>query len=54
VPLRPDASDVEQRVFIDRKTARVKYQQLRDQAIQAQIPLLNANRFLILLGYPAR
>jgi hypothetical protein len=53
-PLRPNSTELEQRVFIDRKAAREKYLQLREQATQAQIPLLNSNRFLILIGHVVR
>ncbi|MHC5003673.1 MAG: hypothetical protein ACYTJ0_11160, partial [Planctomycetota bacterium] len=53
-PLRADPSPHETKVWIDKRTAHETYNALKRQAMDAQIPVLNANRFFVLTGYTAR
>ncbi|MBT8484138.1 MAG: hypothetical protein HKO59_06770 [Phycisphaerales bacterium] len=48
--LRPDASDAQTRIWVQQRAARQKYEDLFRSASEAQIPVLNANRFLVLIG----
>ncbi|MHC4947644.1 MAG: hypothetical protein ACYTG1_05215 [Planctomycetota bacterium] len=52
--LPPDAPEALINDFIRKRRAREKYDELFDQAREAQIPVLNANRFFILLGHTDR
>ncbi len=49
-PLRPDATDAQTRIYVSRRSARLRYEELFRRASEAQIPVLNANRFFVLLG----
>jgi hypothetical protein len=49
-PLPPDAEDVEFRSYLQQREAREQYDRLFEQASQAQIPVLNWNRFEVLTG----
>jgi hypothetical protein len=53
-PLRDDAPPHEVEIWVQRRTAYETYQRLKQQAGDAQIPVLNANRFFILTGYTVR
>jgi biopolymer transport protein ExbB/TolQ len=53
-PLRADASEVEVDIWVRRRQEVETYQRLFRQASEAQIPVLNANRFFILIGHTAR
>ena len=53
-PLRDNATDQELQLWIKRRQALEKYDQLFRQAREAQIPVLNANRFFILIGHTER
>jgi hypothetical protein len=53
-PSRADATPQEIKVWLDKRNAYQIYNTLKQQAIDAQIPILNANRFFILTGYTAR
>lgn len=53
-PLRSGATDRETRDWIERRQAVERYDQLFRQAREAQIPVLNANRFFILIGHTQR
>jgi multidrug resistance efflux pump len=53
-PLRPDASDAQTRIYMRQRAARLKYEELFARASEAQIPVLNANRFFILIGHTDR
>ena len=53
-PLRDNASNAEIEIWLEKKGAREKYQQLFNQAREAQIPVLNSNRFFILIGHTER
>ncbi len=53
-PLRQGASDREMRDWLERRRALERYEQLFRQAREAQIPVLNANRFFILIGHTQR
>jgi archaellum component FlaC len=50
LPLRADSSEAQTRVWVQKQAALVKYRELKRQASEAQIPVLNANRFFILIG----
>ena len=52
--LRLDAPQHETDLYLRKRRAYETYNQLKNQAIDAQIPVLNANRFFILTGYIAR
>lgn len=49
-PLPPDANDQQLADYIKRVQAFDTYQRLFRQATEAQIPVLNSNRFLVLIG----
>ena len=49
-PLPPDAEDVEFRSYLQQRESREQYDRLFEQASQAQIPVLNWNRFEVLTG----
>ena len=49
-PLRPDATDAQTRIYVSRRSARLRYEELFRRASEAQIPVLNANRFFVLIG----
>jgi hypothetical protein len=53
-PLRHDATAHEVEVWARKKQAHETYNQLKRQATDAQMPVLNANRFFILTGYTVR
>lgn len=53
-PLPTDASDAEYRAFMQARTAREVYDKLFNDAVEAQIPVLNWNRFQILTGQGLR
>jgi hypothetical protein len=48
--LRPGATEAQTRVWVSQRAARQQYEQLEQRASDAQIPVLNANRFFILIG----
>ena len=54
VPPPDDASAVVIADFIKKNEANAKYNELFRQAREAQIPVLNANRFFILIGHTDR
>ncbi len=49
--LAPDASERQIEIWVEKRNAYEKYLELMNQAIDAQIPVLNANRFFILTGH---
>jgi hypothetical protein len=49
-PLAPGATEAQFRDYVRQREARDRYMELFDQAREAQIPVLNHNRFLILTG----
>lgn len=49
-PLPIDVTDAQMRAYIDARAAREVYDKLFNDAIQAQIPVLNWNRFQVLTG----
>jgi hypothetical protein len=51
---RAGASDLELEAWVQRRQAYEKYAELFRRASEAQIPVLNANRFFILTGYTER
>ncbi len=51
---RPGATDLELEAWVQRRQAFEKYTELFRRASEAQIPVLNANRFFILTGYTER
>jgi hypothetical protein len=53
-PLPPGAAEAVIDDWVRRKEAVDQYERLRDQAADAQIPILNANRFFILTGLGGR
>lgn len=53
-PLREGASTREMQDWIRRRADLEKYEQLFRQAREAQIPVLNANRFFVLIGHTHR
>ena len=53
-PIRPDATTSQIEIWSRKKNARSEYKELQSQAREAQIPILNANRFYILTGYGGR
>jgi uncharacterized protein YeeX (DUF496 family) len=53
-PLRDDATEYEIRVYLQRRQAKELYDRLFRQAREAQIPVVNANRFFVLIGHTAR
>lgn len=53
-PLRPDANEVEIQIYVTRRQEVETYNRLFRQASEAQIPVLNANRFFILIGHTDR
>jgi hypothetical protein len=52
--LRPDATEFQIDDWVRKRRAYEKYHELFNQAREAQIPVLNANRFFILIGYTER
>jgi hypothetical protein len=52
--LRPDATKFQIDDWVRKRRAYERYHELFDQASEAQIPVLNANRFFILTGYTER
>ncbi len=54
LPPRPDATEFELDAWVLKRRAHEKYHELFRQASEAQIPVLNANRFFILIGYTDR
>ena len=53
-PPRPDAPQIEIEAWLAKRQAYEQYKNLQRQAMEAQIPVLNANRFLILIGFTQR
>ena len=53
-PLATQATERQIEIWIDKRNAYEKYQELMKQAMDAQIPVLNANRFFILIGHTIR
>jgi hypothetical protein len=53
-PLRVNAAEVEMEIYITRRQEVETYERLFRQASEAQIPVLNANRFFILIGHTQR
>jgi hypothetical protein len=53
-PLPPDSTQAELRAFLQQKKAQGEYETLFKQASQAQIPVLNWNRFRTLTGMTNR
>ena len=53
-PLRADAPKHEMDAWVKRRQAYETYRGLLTQAQNAQIPVLNSNRFFILTGYTVR
>jgi len=53
-PLRADATEVEVDIWVQRRQEVETYQRLFRQASDAQIPVLNANRFFVLIGHTPR
>lgn len=53
-PLREDASQREMQDWLRRRAELERYEQLFRQAREAQIPVLNANRFFVLIGHTQR
>ncbi len=53
-PLPADATQFQIDDWVRKRRAHEKYQELFRQAREAQIPVLNANRFFILIGYADR
>jgi len=53
-PLPTDATDAQYRAYMDSRTAREVYDKLFNDAIEAQIPVLNWNRFQVLTGQGVR
>jgi len=53
-PLPIDVTDAQMRAYIDARTAREIYDKLFNDAVEAQIPVLNWNRFQVLTGQGAR
>jgi len=49
-PLAANATPVQFELWSRQRNASAKYQELFNQASEAQIPVLNANRFMILIG----
>jgi len=54
MPPRPDATEFELDAWVQKRRAHDRYHALFRQASEAQIPVLNANRFFILIGYTDR
>ncbi|MHC4219945.1 MAG: hypothetical protein ACYSU7_15995 [Planctomycetota bacterium] len=52
--LRPDATEFQIDDWVRKRRAYEKYHELLRHASDAQIPVLNANRFFILIGYTER
>jgi hypothetical protein len=53
-PLPPGATDLQISEWLRKRQAHEKYNELFRQASEAQIPVLNANRFFILIGHSGR
>ncbi len=53
-PLPNNATQIQIDFWVRQRRAHEKYQELFRQAQEAQIPVLNANRFFILTGYTQR
>ena len=54
MPPRADATEFELDAWVQKRRAHERYHALFRQASEAQIPVLNANRFFILIGYTDR
>ncbi|TDJ57570.1 MAG: hypothetical protein E2O40_02675 [Planctomycetota bacterium] len=54
MPPRPDATEFELDAWVQKRRAHERYHALFHQASEAQIPVLNSNRFFILIGYTDR
>jgi hypothetical protein len=52
--LRPNATEFQIDDWVRKRRAYERYHELFHQAGEAQIPVLNANRFFILIGYTDR
>ena len=52
--LRPDANQAQIDIWARQRAADLKYKELMRRASEAQIPVLNANRFFILIGHTSR
>ena len=52
--LLADAPKHEMDIWVRKRQAHDNYNRLKKQAMDAQIPVLNANRFFILTGYTIR
>ncbi|MHC5114200.1 MAG: hypothetical protein ACYTGP_07210 [Planctomycetota bacterium] len=48
--LPANATDAQTRVWVEKRAARLRYEELFKRASEAQIPVLNANRFFVLIG----
>ena len=53
-PLGTNVTEQQIEIWVDKRNAYEKYQELMKQAMDAQIPVLNANRFFILIGHTIR
>ncbi len=53
-PLANQATDRQTEIWVDKRNAYEKYNELMKQAMDAQIPVLNSNRFFILIGHTIR
>jgi hypothetical protein len=53
-PLSDNADDTQVQIWAEQKRIRSEYESLFKQAREAQIPVLNANRFFILIGRGGR
>ena len=53
-PLATQATDRQTEIWVDKRNSYEKYHELMKQAMDAQIPVLNANRFFILIGHTIR
>ena len=54
MPPRPDATEFELDSWVQKRRSHERYHALFRQASEAQIPVLNSNRFFILIGYTDR
>jgi hypothetical protein len=56
IPPQPpvNATEAQTRIWVNKRMARLQYEELYNRASEAQIPILNANRFFILIGHTDR
>jgi hypothetical protein len=45
---------VQEQLYLDQRVARLTYEALFQRASDAQIPVLNDNRFMVLIGHTSR